>query len=191
VPHGKIPRRRHGESDPKSGGEDGAWHRRLGGDRARGAKLARHAQVVAFLKKEHGLTHGYANQIALRALAPDDAPGAGSDDLVAAQYAGPKAALRPRYDTIAATVRQFGTDIELAPKKADVSLRRSKQFGLIQPSTATRLDVGLVLKGVAPKGRLEASGTFNAMVTHRVRLETAGEVNAELIAWLRQAYEQA
>jgi hypothetical protein len=158
---------------------------------ARGAKLAKHGQIVAFLKKEHGLTHGYANQIALRALAADDAPAAGSDDLVAAQYAGPKAALRPLYDTIAAAVRKFGTDIEFAPKKAYVSLRRSKQFGLIQPSTATRLDVGLVLKGVPPKGRLEASGTFNSMVTHRVRLETAAGVNAELIAWLRQAYDQA
>ncbi len=123
---------------------------------ARGAKLAKHAQVVAFLKKEHGLTHGYANQIALRALAADDAPAAGSDDLVAAQYAGPKARLRPLYDTIAAAVRKFGTDIEFAPK-----------------------------------GRLEASGTFNSMVTHRVRLETAAEVSAELIAWLRQAYDQA
>jgi hypothetical protein len=32
-------------------------------------------------------------------------------------------------------------------------------------------DVGLNLKGVRPKGRLEASGSFNAMVTHQVRLE--------------------
>ena len=71
------------------------------------------------------------------------------------------------------------------------SLRRSKQFGLIQPSTATRLDVGLVLKGFCTKGRLEASGTFNAMLTHRVRLQTAADVNVELLAWLRQAYDQA
>ena len=88
-------------------------------------------------------------------------------------------------------MKSFGSDVEFAPKKAYVSLRRSKQFGLIQPSTATRIDVGLVLKGVAPAGRLEASGSFNAMVTHRVRLAGPGEVDAELIAWLRQAYEGA
>jgi Domain of unknown function (DUF5655)/Domain of unknown function (DUF4287) len=158
---------------------------------ARGAGLSKHGQVVAFLKKEHGLTHGYANQIALRTFAAADAPAAGSEDLVAAQYAGPKAALRPLYDKIAAAVRKFGSDVEFAPKKAYVSLRRSKQFGLIQPSTAARLDVGLVLKGIAPRGRLEASGSFNAMVTHRVRLECAAEVDAELIGWLRQAYDGA
>jgi hypothetical protein len=72
-----------------------------------------------------------------------------------------------------------------------VSLRRTKQFGLIQPATATRVDVGLVLKDVAPSGRLEASGSFNAMVTHRVRVGNVSEVDPELIAWLRQAYANA
>ena len=88
-------------------------------------------------------------------------------------------------------IAAFGKDVDLSPKKAYVSLRRSKQFGLIQPSTATRLDVGLNLKGVAPKGRLEASGSFNSMCTHRVRLESVKDVDAELVAWLKQAYEKA
>src|SRR5260370_42674911 len=102
-----------------------------------------------------------------------------------------KAAMRTIYEAIVGAVRSFGPDAQFVAKKAYVSLRRSKQFGLIQPSTATRIDVGLVLKGVAPAGRLEASGSFNAMVTHRVRLPGPGEVDAELVAWLRQAYEGA
>ena len=65
----------------------------------------------------------------------------------------------------------------LAPKKAYVSLRRRKQFGCLQPSTATRFDVGINLKGVAPAGRLEASGSFNAMVSHRVRVSDVKEVD--------------
>ena len=72
-----------------------------------------------------------------------------------------------------------------------MSLRRSKQFALIQPSTATRVDVGLILKGVEPLGRLEASGSFNAMFTHRVKVGTPAEVDAELIGWLRRAYDEA
>ena len=88
-------------------------------------------------------------------------------------------------------IEAFGKDVELSPKKAYVSLRRSKQFGLIQPSTATRVDVGLNLKGLAPKGRLEASGSFNSMCTHRVRLESPKQVDAELVAWLREAYDKA
>ncbi len=70
-------------------------------------------------------------------------------------------------------------------------MRRTRQFALIQPSTATRLDVGIQLRGIPPGGRLEAAGSFNAMVSHRVRVTAAGDVDAELIAWLREAYEAA
>ena len=53
---------------------------------------------------------------------------------------------------------KLGKDVEVAPKKAYVSLRRNKQFALIQPSTRTRVDLGLNLKGVEPEGRLEGRG---------------------------------
>jgi hypothetical protein len=158
---------------------------------ARGSGKSKHKEIVEFLKAQHALGHGYANQVAMRALAAADAPAAGSDDLIEPQYAGAKAAVRPVYEALVKVLKAFGPDVELSPKKAYVSLRRSKQFGLIQPTTATRVDVGLVLKGVRPAGRLEASGSFNAMVTHRVRLANAKEVDAELIGWLRQAYEKA
>jgi hypothetical protein len=158
---------------------------------ARASGKTKHKEIVDFIKAEHGLGHGYANQIAFRALAAADAPAAGSDDLVEAQYSGPKAAVRPVYDALVKAIQAFGPDVDLSPKKAYVSLRRSKQFGLIQPTTATRVDVGIVLKEVPPAGRLESSGSFNAMVTHRVRVAKVSEVDAELIGWLRQAYEKA
>jgi hypothetical protein len=154
------------------------------------AKLTKHGDIVKMLKDDHGMGHGYANLVAHKALASDAGSHEG-DDLVAAQYAGPKSALKPVYDKLIGMVEGFGKDIELAPKKAYVSLRRSKQFGLIQPSTATRLDLGLNLKGVAPKGRLEASGSWNAMCSHRVKLASAAEVDAEVKAWLKQAYDAA
>jgi hypothetical protein len=88
-----------------------------------------------------------------------------------------------------AAVHKFGTDVQVSPKKAYVSLRRSKQFAIIQPSTATRLDVGINLKGTAPTPRLEASGSFNAMVSHRVRVSKLGEVDKELLGWLKAAYK--
>jgi len=153
----------------------------------------KHGQIVTYLKQEHGLTHGYANLVA-HELRNEDKPTpgeAGEPDLVETQYAGPKAGLRAIYDRIMAQVATFGEDVEIAPKKAYVSLRRSKQFALIQPTTKTRLDVGINFKGHDTTARLEASGSFNAMVSHRVRLESPDQVDGELIGWLRKAYEQA
>lgn len=157
---------------------------------AQAQKLDKHGQIVKYLKSEHGITHGYANLIAHEAL--QSAAGHQAEDaLVAAQYAGEKSALKPIYDKLMQALEKFGPDLEVAPKKTYVSLRRKKQFALIQPSTKTRLDVGINLKGKAASGRLEASGSFNAMVSHRVKLESAADANAELIGWLKEAYQAA
>jgi hypothetical protein len=155
----------------------------------RSSGLSKHKEFVTLLKTEHGLTHGFANMIALQALQTDSHTAGDTDALVDAQYAGAKAGLRPIYDALLAAIRTFGKDVEVSPKKAYVSLRRNKQFALIQPSTATRVDVGINLKGTKPAGRLEASGSFNAMVTHRVRVSEPSEVDAELLEWLMQAYQ--
>jgi hypothetical protein len=154
------------------------------------SKLSKHGEIVSLLKSEHGLGHGYANLVAHKALQAGAAAPT-REDLVGAQYEGAKAALRPIYEALIGAVSKFGADVEVAPKKTYVSLRRKKQFALIQPSTATRVDVGINLKGEAPAGRLEASGSFNAMVSHRVRIADRKEVDQELIAWLKKAYEGA
>ncbi len=153
--------------------------------------MEKHGEIMKLLKGDHGLTHGYANLVAHKARAAAAGDGATSDDLVSPQYGGAKAGLRPIYDKLVAAISGFGGDVELAPKKAYVSLRRSKQFGLVQPSTKTRVDVGINLKDVPATARLEKSGSFNAMVSHRVRLAGPDDVDDELIAWLRQAYERA
>lgn len=157
---------------------------------ARETGIDKHKALVDHLKQLHELKHGYANQIALRALAAPDAPAAGSDDLIGAQYAGAKAALKPIYDALVAAISACGDDIEFSPKKAYVSVRRSKQFAILQPG-AGRVDVGLVLKTLPATDRLETSGSFNAMVTHRVRVTSPADIDAELTHWLRTAYAAA
>jgi hypothetical protein len=159
---------------------------------ARKSGAAKHGEIVSFLKSEHGLGHGYANLVAHKTLESDAGSiAAGGTDLVAAQYSGAKAGLRQIYDRIIEIVSKFGNDIEISPKKGYVSLRRSKQFAIVQPSTATRVDVGINLKDKPPTERLEASGSFNAMVTHRVRIEKPSDVDSELKGWLKDAYERA
>jgi Domain of unknown function (DUF5655) len=49
--------------------------------------------------------------------------------------------------------------------------------------------VGINLKGTEPTDRLEASGSFNAMVSHRVRVANAAEIDKKLLGWLKQAYD--
>ncbi len=156
---------------------------------ARSSGFSKHGEIVKFLKETHGIGHGYANLVAMRSLeanAPPPAAGDPADDL----YTGAKAALRPIHDALMTALRGFGGDLEEAPKKGYLSLRRKKQLGLIQPA-AGRVDLGLVLKGVEPSGRLEAAGSWNGMMTHRVRLAAASEVDAEVTGWLRQAFDAA
>ena len=150
-------------------------------------KLDKHGDIVKCLKTEHGVTHGFANLIAHRYR---DRGLAGRDP-VEVQYAGKKSALRPIYDAVVGAARTLGDDVEIAPKKTYVSLRRNKQFALIQPSTQTRVDLGLNLKSVESTGRLETSGSFNAMVSHRVRLTQAADVDREIKRWLKAAYDAA
>lgn len=154
----------------------------------------KHGQIMKFLKGEHGITHGFANLIATGFLRGEDSlvpTKADCDDLVSAQYSGAKAELKPIYDAIIAAVQKFGCDVIVSPKKAYVSLRRNKQFAIIQPTTKTRIDVGINLKEVQAEGRLEKAGSFNAMVSHRVKLSEIKEVDAKLKNWLKLAYQQA
>jgi predicted transport protein len=153
--------------------------------------MDKHTAIRKFFQDEYGLTYGNANTLAI--LTRDKLKGAAGEEenFVDVQYSDKKAGLRPIYDALITAVESFGDDVEIAPKRTYVSLRRNKQFGLVQPSTATRVDVGINLPDVAPTERLEASGSFNSMVSHRVRLSSAEDVDAELTGWLRQAFDQA
>lgn len=153
----------------------------------------RHGEIIAMLKSEHGMSHGNANRVALvvrDALAGQPSGEAASADPLAGLYDGNKAALRPIHEALMARISTFGNDVEPAPKRGYVSIRRKKQFAMIQPAAA-RVDVGLILKDASPAGRLEPSGSFNAMFTHRVRVESPEAVDAELVGWLQRAYDDA
>jgi len=145
--------------------------------------LSKHTEILTWLKSEHGLTHGFANGIA-QAFRNQDTP----DDPVAEQYSGAKAALRPIYDRLVDAASQLGDDVEVAPKKSSVSLRRSKQFALIEAPSAKRVQLGIQLKGEPTTDRLLAG---NAMCSHRVVITSIDEVDDELLGWLREAYGRA
>ncbi|MFO1078378.1 MAG: DUF4287 domain-containing protein [Planctomycetota bacterium] len=166
----------------KTGKDLAAWLRiaEKGGDT--------HGAIVKFLKGEHGLTHGYANLVAQRTLEKRSGGPASAGDLVAVQYAGPRAALKPIHDALVAAARKLGRDVVVDAKKTGVSLRRGRQFALIQPATNTRIDLGLRLD-LPLGGRLEKWP--NTMCTHRVRLSSVADVDREVLGWLEQSYAAA
>ena len=93
-------------------------------DDVRDSGLTKHGEQVAMLKAKHGLGHGNANLIVIKSREAD-AGGAPTDaSLIASHYAGRNAPLRPAYEAVIAEVQGYGPDVELAPKKAYVSLRR-------------------------------------------------------------------
>jgi hypothetical protein len=150
----------------------------------------KHTEVVAMLKGEYGMTHGAAHRVSLLARQAAEAPHEDTGDPTAALYTGKKAAARPIHEALMKAVATFG-DVTIAPKKGYLSLRRRKQFAMIQPSATGRIDLGLILKDQPAEGRLEPATGFNALFTHRVRMATVAEVDDELTGWLRLAYDQA
>jgi len=149
-------------------------------------RIEKHGAAVKFLKEQHGVTHGFANTI-VTLVKEHNKP---SEDLVANQYLT-KAALKPIYDKLIAIVESFGADIIIMPKKASVSIIRKRQFALIKPATKSRIDLGLKLKDTEVQGRLEGSGPFGAMCTHRVQLENVADIDDDVIGWLEKAYEKS
>jgi len=146
----------------------------------------KHSKAVLYLKTEHDVTHGFANTI-VTLFREKTEP---SEDLLSLQYKG-KESLKPIYEMLVSEIKKLGDDIVITPKKASVSLIRKKQFALIKPATKTRIDLGLKLKGIEVQGRLEASGPFGSMCTHRIQLKRLSDVDEEVIEWISKSYDKS
>nr|WP_316640181.1 DUF5655 domain-containing protein [uncultured Roseateles sp.] len=149
--------------------------------------LAKHGEKRSMLMQTLGLGYGDANAIVnLAAQAP--APAAGADPLDAI-YTGPKAHLRPLHEAVIAAVNGFGR-YEIAPKKANVSLRRKKQFATLGPATKDALELGLNVKQLPAHARLKVIPP-GGMCQFSTRLGRPEDIDADLLAWLRAAFDAA
>lgn len=158
-------------------------------DIVKASKIEKHKEIIEFLKSEHGFTYGFANFVSHKSR-KSDAGSFDEADLLASQYKG-KEVLKPIYDQLHTEISKLGSDITVTPKKGAVSFIRKKQFVLVKPATKTRIDLGLKIKDKPTTDRLENSGPFGTMCTHRVRLSDLKDVDAELISWMKEAYEKA
>lgn len=153
-------------------------------------KLVKHGEIIKFLKEKHGFTHGFANLVAHKAKGSDAGSAKNPDSLIQKQYKG-KEHFKPLYDQLLREIQTFGKDIEVAPKNAYVSLRRKKQFATLQPATKTRFEIGINMKGQEPKGKLEAARSSNAMCSHQINLSGPGDIDQEVVDWIKAAYKNA
>jgi hypothetical protein len=158
------------------------------------SRLAKHSEIRAMFQRDLGIGYADANALAqvLRntdATAPTAAQAATPDDVLNTIYTGGKAALRPIHEALMAAIEPFGS-FEIAPKKGYLSLRRKKQFAMIGPATQTRVEVGLNMKGVTATARL-AEMPSGGMCNYKVNLTDVEQVDAELIAWIKRAYDSA
>ncbi|MEO1517202.1 MAG: DUF5655 domain-containing protein [Bacteroidota bacterium] len=159
-------------------------------DIVRAESLEKHGQMIKFLKEKHGFTHGFANLVAHKARQSDAGSASDTDQLIDQQYKG-KEHFRPLYDALLSQIAQFGEDVEVAPKKAYVSLRRKKQFAILKPATKSRFEIGLNLKGETASGRLEEITSKNAMCSHQIKLSADDSPDEEIIQWLKMAYDKS
>ncbi len=114
------------------------------------------------------------------------------EDLIDAQYAKKKAALRPIYDVIMAYAKTLGSDFSLNVRKGYVALHRKKQFALVKPSTQTRIDFALKFQEAPEHARLVAdAGVGSGSMTHVVVLTAVEDFDEEVQGWLKMAYEQS
>ena len=154
--------------------------------------LTKHAEIRDYLKRELGLGHGDANALVHAVLQSDGrraAEGKSSEEVLDQIYSGAKAHMRPIHEKLMQAINKFG-EFEIAPKKGYVSLRRKKQFAMIGPKTNTRFEVGINAKDLSKNARL-LEQPKGSMCNYIVNLANAKEVDAELIAWIKSAYEGA
>ncbi len=151
-------------------------------------QLKKHAEIRNYFKESYGLTYGYANTLTSKVREELEGK-TGSNELVKNLFTN-KPNMKLIYDKLLQKVNKFG-EVEIAPKKTYVSLRVKKQFAILKPSTKSRFDIGLNLKGKPVTKRLTDGKKWNSMCTHRVSVSSVNDVDKELITWLKEAYNDS
>jgi hypothetical protein len=156
--------------------------------------LTKHWEIRSMLMRDLDLGYGDANTLVHYALKSDgeraaQEKGLSTGNLLDEIYAGTKANLRPIHDRLMESINTFG-EFEIASKKGYVSLRRKKQFVMIGPATNTRVEVGINIKQLDPDNRLIPMPA-GSMCNYKVKVSGVQEIDDNLIAWIRAAYNNA
>lgn len=158
------------------------WNRRIKREQFDNEEALR-----AWLTKQ-GVT-GYAQSLlVMERFGYPDFLLATADELIDGQYAD-RPNLRPIFDAIIEAASGLGK-VTIQARKTYVSLVSERRtFARIQPTTKTRVDLGLRLEGRKPGGRLQPSRLQETMQV-QIGLRAPDEVDSEVLNWLQRAYEE-
>ena len=154
--------------------------------------LTKHGELREMLQERFDLGYGDANTVVHLAKNPEMLKGTGDSDIEAAveeYYSGKNEALRPIHEAVMKRIEKLG-EFEIAPKKKYLSLRRKKQFAMVGPGSKGRVEIGLNMKDVQGTDRLESLPP-GGMCQYRVFLHEPSDVDDELLAWVKTAFESA
>ena len=139
--------------------------------------------------EERGVT-GYARSLLIRErFGYPEFLTATADALIDGQYAD-RQNLRPIYDAVLAAAAGMG-EFAIQARKTYVSLVSPKRtFARIQPTTRSRVDLGLRLANPTLLGRLQPSRLHETMHL-QISLARPEDVDCEVVQWLRRAYDES
>jgi hypothetical protein len=149
----------------------------------------KHGEIRSWLMDKYDLGHGDANTLAHSAAGQAPSAKRPIDEVLGEIYSGAKTHLRPIHDRLMAAISGFG-DFEIAPKKGYVSLRRKKQFAMLGPKSAERVELGLNLKDNVASNRIVAQAP-RGMCQYLVSLTSAKDINKEILTALKKAFDAA
>ena len=144
--------------------------------------------VRAWLREVHGVRQNSQWAIADAAALAAGWVRPSVEDYIDGQFAGKKAALRPVFDAVRAAATALGDDVTVEGRGTIVPFVRRRQFA-VTAATTSRLDLGLRLPDPPPSTRLTPASA-PGQATHKVALHTAADVDDEVRALLRAAYDQ-
>jgi hypothetical protein len=108
--------------------------------------LDKHGDIVKWLEADFELGHGHATAIA-GVLMKRGAPKATTDKNFR------------HWESLIQQLQKFGPDLSVSVGGTYINLLRAgRKFGILQPSSGERLDIGIKLKGVLPEHQFELAG---------------------------------
>ncbi len=128
-------------------------------------------------------------------LAPEAAPPVPTPEaLLDAQFAGPRAALRPLYEALVHVAKRVGSQTKPVPALGFVAFtRKGIPFAVVKVVGKLRMDLGLALEAQTPNPRWKKSRKLAGVerITHRAELYELPDIDGELVQWVKRAYELA